>query len=231
MRCPNCAATNPDDASWCGQCFAAFKQARPDPRPAPTPAAPASPVVSVPAEPAGNLAHTSASESIQQLRTPGMRRRGDEVEWECTGCGEYHSIDQLHCDVCGASFADRFRPVEADVPPASWQLALVLSALTPGAGHVLLGRYGAGAARLLLFVVWLLGAFALRNGPGASAALVVAPLLLGVVALWVTALVDIQRLRSGRPVVLSNRALLWLVVAVVGMSLLGLFVAFVAISR
>jgi len=231
MRCPNCAATNPEHARWCGQCFVPLKQTEPDTEPVPTPVAPASPVVSVPAEPAGGPSSASPPQVIQQLRTPGMRRRGDEVEWECPRCGEYHSMDQLACDVCGASFADRYRPVEAEAPPVNWQLALVLSALAPGAGHVALGRYGSGLARLLLFVVWLLGAFALLSGAGSGAAFVAAPLLLGATVLWVTGLVDIQRLREGRPVLLSNRAFLWLVVAVVGVSLLGLFGAFVTISR
>jgi len=244
MRCPNCAATNPEHARWCGQCFvplqAESEQIAPDetaagaepvPEPVPTPIAPASPVVSVPAQPAGDGLSASPAEGVQQLRTPGMRRRGDQVEWECPRCGEYHSLDQLACDVCGASFADRYRPAMAEAPPVNWQLALVLSALAPGAGHVAIGRYGSGLARLLLFVVWLLGAFTVLTGAGSGAALVAAPLLLGVAVLWVTGLVDIQRLRDGRPALLNNRAFLWLVVAVVGVSLLGLFGAFLTVAR
>ncbi|CAN5741456.1 hypothetical protein BH24ACT14_BH24ACT14_23990 [soil metagenome] len=229
MRCPSCAASNPDDARWCGQCFVGLNQ--PEPEPPPAPVAPASPIVSVPAEAAGNAVQRSPATSIEQLRTPGMRRRGEQVEWECAHCGEYHSIDSLRCDVCGASFADRYRTTEAEAPQANWTLAMALSALAPGAGHVLLGRYGAGLGRLLLFVVWLLGAFALLNATGSGAALVAAPLLFGVAVLWVTGLVDIQRLRQGRPFLLSNRALLWLEVGVVGVSLLGLFTGFIRIAR
>lgn len=228
MRCPSCTASNPDDAGWCGQCFVGLNQPEPE-RPAPV--APASPVVSLPAEPAGNAIQTPSATSVEQLRTPGMRRSGKQVEWECAQCGEYHSMDNLRCDVCGASFADRYRTVEAEAPQPNWALALMLSAVAPGAGHVLLGRYGAGLGRLLLFTVWLLGAFALFNATGSGAALVAAPLLVGVAALWVTGLVDIQRLRQGRPSLLSNRALLWLVVGVVGLSLLALFAAFIRIAR
>jgi ribosomal protein L37E len=195
MRCAACGATNPEGASWCGQCYAPLGAPAPDAPPAAPPegAAPADA-----GEPAGS----------------GFRGQGDRLEWACLRCGAYNAIELTRCSVCGAGFAERYRSEEPP-RPVNWQAALGLSMLLPGAGHLSAGRVGSGAARALLFLVWLSGAILLAGETGAG--LAVAPLALGAALLWAGSVLDVVNLQRGRPEVLVGRTLLWLVIGVTGL--------------
>ncbi len=105
-----------------------------------------------------------------------------------------------------------------------------MSAFAPGAGHLAVGRYGSGWARLLLFVVWAVGAVML-SGAGARALGAIAPLLLGVVIVWVGSLVDLQRLQRGQEELLAGRRLLWLVIGVLLLLGIGFFVSLMGAAR
>lgn len=203
MRCRSCGATNPDSAQWCGQCLTRFDA------PAPSPA-----VATTTAPAAGTDEQTVASGNF--------RRRGEEIEWACPSCGEFNSIDLQNCAVCGTGFVEQFRAdeVEAD---HNWSQALLLSAAAPGAGHLAVGRYGQGSARLVLFLAWALGAVVLSGGGAPRAGLVVAPLALGALTLWSVTLLDVYRLGRGEAEVLTGRRLTWLVVAVLGLLIVGVF--------
>lgn len=208
LRCPSCGATNPESASWCGQCYADLG--------AEAPATPAPSTLAEPPQPTG-------TEVATELRD-GFRRGPDgALQWTCAACGEVNSLDVLACPVCGASLGERYEEAPAAVEH-SWGTVLGLSAVAPGAGHIAVRRHGSGVARLFLFVVWLLGGLVIAvSGEGGGGA--AAPLLLGALVLWAGSLVDLLRLRQGQSELLDGRALLWLVVGVLGLSLLGLFTA------
>lgn len=189
MQCRACGATNPDGAAWCGQCLARFGTAGPQ-----TSQAAASPTA--PAQP-------TSSESF--------RRVGDELQWACPQCSQFNGIDEPVCAVCGTPFVDRFRADEEPQPPRNWSQALAFSAVAPGAGHLAVGRYGSGWARLVLFVSWVIGALLMSSSGGARAGI---PLLLGAAVMWAGSLVDLQRLRGGQEELLVGRRLLWLVLGV-----------------
>jgi hypothetical protein len=83
----------------------------------------------------------------------------------------------------------------------------------PGAGHLLAGRTGTGSARLLLWLLWLVGGLSTARGAGdvrlAAPGLV---LLAGAAVLWAATLVDVRRLAAGDDAeLLAPRPLLWLV--------------------
>ena len=94
---------------------------------------------------------------------------------------------------------------------------MAFSAIAPGAGHIAVGRYGSGWARLVLFLSWLVGALLMSSSGGARAGV---PLLLGAAVMWGGSLVDLRRLQEGQEELLVGRRLLWLVLGV--LLLLGL---------
>lgn len=207
MRCPACGATNPDEAQWCGQCLRRF-----DRSPADVPAA----------DGAARSPAQAAAAPTPGTTSEGFRRQGDELQWACPSCGQFNDIDDLHCVVCGTAFTERFRAAQEPEPPRNWTAALALSAVAPGAGHMAVGRYGSGAARLILFLTWMAGALLLGVDGGAGAMLAVAPLLLGAVVVWAGTLVDLQRLSQAQEEFLVGRRLLVLVIAVLVLLGVGL---------
>ena len=227
MRCPDCGASNPDTARWCGQCYASFapEQAeaaeplgrsgglgqQPNPSEQPTPLVD-EPAVAPPAD--------VAAEAVSST---GFRRVGEDVEWECSTCGQFNSIDHLACAVCGTSVAARYEQPEAAAEPVNWNAVLALSVVLPGTGHYVAGRPGAGLARGLLYVVWLTGGLLLLITAGATATLPAVPLLLGALVIWAGTLVDLVNLQRGGRELLGGRVLLWLVVGVTVLLLLGAF--------
>lgn len=147
------------------------------------------------------------------------------MEWACPSCGQWNSVESLHCLVCGTPLSARYEATEdTDEPP--WTTALLLSVILPGAGHIAAGRIGSGIARAVLFAVWLGGGVLLSGGGSRSAVLVAAPLYLGAGALWLGSLVDLSALRSGGRELIDGRVLLWLVVTVLALSALAVMAAF-----
>lgn len=204
MQCAACGATNPDTAAWCGQCYQRFQAEPAAPAPVPPP---------------------SANGDAPRPLTPtteGFRRRDDVLEWSCSQCGHFNPMELQRCEVCGTSFVARFRESEP-AAPRNWNAALVMTAVAPGAGHLAVGRYGSGAARLLLFCSWMLGALLLLTSGGSGAVVVAAPLLLGALTLWALSLIDIYRLSNGDNEILVGRVQLWLVVGVLILLVLSLF--------
>lgn len=208
MRCPTCGASNPDSAAWCGQCYRRFDQEVAVETPSsngsggehtPPGAAP----VTQPPQRAGDTGGEAE----------GFRRVGDELEWECPECGSFNGIELTSCAICGTSFIERFRSDEPE-PERNWQAALLLSAVAPGAGHLSVGRYGTGAARLLLFAAWIVGALMLATSAGSGALIAATPLVLGALILWALTLLDVYRLQQGESEILAGRTFLWLVVGV-----------------
>jgi len=199
IRCPNCNATNPDSAPWCGQCYTSFAAPDPEPGPRPDP----SPAAATATAPAGTV------------RESGGFRRGedDRVEWACVNCGAYNDLDLTACQVCWTSFGARFEDATESQGPADYARARRSSAFLPGLGHYQLGQAGSGLARMVLFVIWLAGGIALVLA-GARGIIAALPLLFGGTVVYVASLLDLDRQRTGRPELLAGRTLLWLVVGV-----------------
>jgi len=222
-RCHACGATNADSADWCGQCYASLVTAD---EPAAPPESATAPTADAP-----TVSTTAAEEAAGSSpdMAEGFRRSGDTVEWQCPTCEDWNSVDALRCGACATPLSARWERRDADAAtPLSvrfdepWTAALALSAVIPGAGHIGLRRYGSGIARAVLFAVWLTGGVALLVSGGVFAG---APLLLGTALLWAGSLADVAALRAGRREILGGRALLWLVVGVLGLTVLALFAA------
>jgi hypothetical protein len=215
VRCPACGARNSDHADWCTQCYADLR--------GPVPAAETE---LEPAPPGG-------------VATPDLRGRGGRhpdatardvrtvdggVEWRCATCGGWTPLGAPRCGTCDAprqGFGDSTPPPAVD-RGARGRLVLA-SALLPGLGHLLTGRTGTGAARLILAVSWLLGAVAVLRSAGQV--LPAAPLLLGVAVIWAGSLRDVLALVDGGPELLTSRVLLWLTAGVILALLVTLVVA------
>lgn len=223
MRCAACGATNAASADWCTQCYAPLETRLP--------------AAGRGTGDAGDAGEEGQAGPAAEGRQPagtngssmeGFRTRDGAVEWECPACGTWTVVEELRCAACGTPVSARWehpdsRPAGPDPrfsPP--WTAALLLSAVVPGAGHIGLRRFGTGLARAVLFAVWVAGGVALWRAGGAVAG---APLVLGAVALWAGSLLDLRALRAGRRELLAGRALLWLVVGVLGASIVGAFVA------
>lgn len=159
----------------------------------------------------GTTAAASAATTAEPTSSESFRRVGDQLEWACPQCGQFNSIDDPACAVCGTPFVERFRADEEPEPPRNWSQALAFSAVAPGAGHLAVGRYGSGWARLVLFVSWIIGALLMSSSGGARAGV---PLLLGAAVMWAGSLVDLRRLQQGQEELLVGRRLLWLVLGV-----------------
>lgn len=141
MRCPNCGGLNPDNASWCGQCFVRFDE--------PAPRAVDKPPKSF------NLADLQEAPVIYDRGF--LRRQRELMGWQCHKCGKKNSMDRMDCEACGASLFESFGVETAppeDPPPKSSTVAAALS-LIPGAGHLYLGRIGEGVARAVIAAWWL----------------------------------------------------------------------------
>jgi hypothetical protein len=126
MRCLSCGATNPETASWCSQCYAAFETAE----------APSAPETAEPRSAPVETEGRSAPEPEVPPGPPaasGFRRRDDVLEWQCPLCDAYTSIEQLTCHACGTPLAARYARDEPAVEP-NWSAALALAVVVPGAG-------------------------------------------------------------------------------------------------
>jgi hypothetical protein len=246
MRCQQCAASNPDAASWCGQCFASFAEppavaqptSQPEAeqptedhasvmsqvgaaRPGPARARTSQPGVTLPD--GADAEQSDAEADVTEVSATGFRRRNGELEWLCVTCGQFNSVDLVSCAVCGTSMAARFEQPEERVEPSSWGAAFALSALLPGTGHYLAGRLGSAFARGLLYVIWLVGGLLLLLTAGRIAVIAAAPLFLGAFVVWAGTLYDLSALQRDDREVLAGRVLLWVVVGVTAMLLLAAF--------
>lgn len=225
MRCPQCGATNPDTATWCGQCLNRFDQPSAPPQAQQDAALPPAEEETFAIPDGGDVVAAETPAVPSPGATPaGFRREGDEVQWQCPQCDRYNSIDAQHCEVCGTAFLDKFKSEEVE-EPRNWTAALLMTALAPGAGHIAVGRHGSGVARLVLYLGWVIGAAAVAGFAGGRGALVITPLVLGALVLWAGSIVDVYRLQRGESELLGGRSLLWLVVGTLVLMGLGLFAA------
>ena len=245
MRCPSCGALNPAAATWCGQCLTRFAAADATSAvasdPPPSDAGPAS--AAEDGRPLDEASDPTASDedavhdaSLPDARVRDVRTVAGEVEWRCRVCDGWNALLLPACVTCG-TVREGFGAVPGAREPitTSVRALLLASAVCPGAGHVLAGRRGPGAARALLWVLWAGGARLLASAAGTGDAR--APglvLAVGAGVLWIATLRDTAALAgsartSGAPVDprpwLGGRALAILVAVVTGGLLLSLVLA------
>lgn len=240
MRCPSCNATNPDTATFCGQCYEKFSAPEPEPGALPTrevdpsasvdPAPLATPVpdwlvLSDSADlPLAQPADDTAGEERDAPAGSGsavigrFRAEDGSLGWTCGVCGEANPLEEFTCSVCGSRM-DAEEPDEG--PKVAWETARRIEMLAPGIGHIQAGVTGMGIARTGMVVFWAIGALALSGG-GASGLVTAVPFLLGIAAVWITGPGDLEAARMGRPPRLDARKFMYLVIGVlVGVIVLG----------
>ncbi len=154
-------------------------------------------------------------------QTGRIRRTDEGFDWQCDRCATWSPLEVSTCTVCGRPFraavgGESDGPELADVDP---RIALGLSMVLPGAGHLALGRTGTGLARLMLFCIWAFGAlsFAIQARDSEQSAIAAIPLALGALIMWGISLYDVQNLSAGRDEpLLDGRRMLWLVFGIFG---------------
>lgn len=248
MRCPSCGAANPDEASWCGLCFADLRPAPVEPEP---PTAETEDAVVLVAAP--ESLQVAAAAALDARTPPGaeaieavgieaaggaVRRVGDRLEWICATCATVNPMDSLTCTVCGASLAELFKTEGSEGSEAGKkdpEIATILSAILPGAGHFYAGRHGDGFARAVLFLTSFgfgIGLLAQTSGKkGAGLALVVeVPFFLAALGIWAVTLVDARSATRGGRQIITTQILFYTTLALTGLLVLGVLVLAMKLS-
>lgn len=224
MRCPTCAALNPESADWCSQCYVALRIETP--RPPSAPAEPATPPVPPPAvavpQPTSPAAGPGTEIALGEESSDGrFRRTEDGLDWRCAVCSEWNPLDLLSCAVCGAGFGRAVGATGAadDLTPMTEGTATVMTAVLPGLAHVMVGRSAAGYLRMALYVVLLLGGVLLVRAAASAGQSILPgiPMVIGALTVLVVSILEAPRLAGGDDTpILTGRFVLWLVVGVLG---------------
>jgi hypothetical protein len=124
----------------------------------------------------------------------------------------------------------REEPVRRDVSPKD---AVAWSLLFPGLGHRAVGRTTDGAVRGIVFALafgmaLLIGVAGVRSGPAFGVFLL---LLLSGLGIYVLSAVEAYRLASGGDLLVSSRALMWILVGVIFLAIVMLALAVVSATR
>jgi hypothetical protein len=229
-RCPDCGALVAADAEWCGQCFASLMepgaQPQPTPEPEPTPEPGPEPTPGPPSEAEPSMAvtqTTDASTAVGATEGPA---------WPCPVCGNRNAIELDVCAVCGTPFATLMRQDE-ERPQVDPKDALAWSLIFPGLGHRKVGRGLDGLARGVLFgmlfsMAILTGLSGVRSGMlfGLFALFMGLALLVYAGSAW-----EAYHLAEGGEPVVSARALLWVTVGVILLSVVVLALTVVTAVR
>ncbi len=102
MRCPDCGARNTASAAFCTQCLRRFDTVEPDgPGDPPAPAVTATPGSAIDEQSSPSAGEGDASRPFRTI--------DGEVEWRCSGCGEWNPLLVPQCAICGRALegADR----------------------------------------------------------------------------------------------------------------------------
>lgn len=217
LRCPECGASNPAGAHWCGQCLRRFDAAGTE----------------------NGSSFPTARRSSVRTRTVGgpviHTREGAEPVWACPACDSENPLSSDRCARCGSAFTSFFAPEPGAEtgPRASAQVALAASAVLPGAGHWVYREVPAAVARCLLYL-WALGMaiLLLARPPDSGRALVRgvgACFALSAAGIWALSMMEVMRLGGGdrRPII-PPKALTWLTAGLSTLLFLGLFGAIIA---
>ncbi|MFT5222614.1 MAG: ribosomal protein L40E [Glaciecola sp.] len=202
MNCPECNAHNPERATFCSLCHTNF-------------AAPAAVEFEAPLPPDAGPPTSGASATALHDR---FRKTDGGFDWRCERCQQWSPLQATTCRVCSQPFREAFAEQKPPpIPDASDAMVLALTALLPGLGHIATGRTGIGVSRLMLYLVFALGAamLQLQAAQTTASAVAVIPLALGALVVWISTMLDARSVTLGSErTVLPSRAYLWLLVAV-----------------
>lgn len=217
MRCPNCGARNPAEATWCTQCYARFEEATAvEPSPPEPPAPDGVTEIEATLEPGVVSAEDDGAPGAGPVEVGDVRQIDGVIEWRCGTCASWVALESELCAVCGAPRSGFGEAPRSEVPVGELDRGKVLgaAAIFPGVGHLLAGRTGSGLTRLLLGALWLLGGIwwlATTSTVGTAPGVI---LIVGTLVLWVASYLDVQALLAGRDEPFGLRGLLWSVVGV-----------------
>jgi ribosomal protein L40E len=202
VNCPECSAYNPEQATFCSLCHTNF-------------AARAAVELEATLPPDAGPPTPGASATAQHGR---FRKTDEGFDWRCERCQQWSPLQDATCRVCAEPFQEAFAEQKPQpIPDASDAMVLALTALLPGLGHIATGRTGIGVSRLMLYVVFALGAALLQSQAAqtTASALAVIPLALGALVVWLSTMLDARNVTVGSErTVLPSRAYLWLLVGV-----------------
>jgi hypothetical protein len=223
VRCPTCNATNPETATFCGQCYERFPPAAaatshtppadhpPDETdgPAAPGAAPSGPDTPWHGSPGPAGARDAAAETAVAVGRFALGEEG--LTWRCGICETTNAADAFVCSICGARMDAEAR--DPSTSPVDRDRAIGLDRVLPGLGHLRSGQVGMGSARLGIVALWFLGALALLSG-GPSGLLTALPLLIGMAVVWITGPADLAAALDGRTPRLDARRFMYVVIGV-----------------
>lgn len=247
-RCPNCGASNPENADWCSLCLERFpgpepaepespEPESPEPEPVPEPGPPGPPGPPDPATTAGVAGAGSTPPASPQTDAPATPRSSTDagtfrvteegIRWACPTCGTTNDLDRVACEVCGTTFAETVRP-KAERPPRDPGKAALFSLFFPGAGHAYVGMWGQAVARAVLSLWVLLVAVVGILDKKVPGSLIMA-LLFGLAALglWLVAAHDAFREASNdaAAVLLRGKRFLYVVLGLMALLFVAMLVA------
>lgn len=149
--------------------------------------------------------------------------------WPCPVCGARNPIELDACARCGTPFAALMReaPEAHAVEPKE---ALAWSLIFPGLGHRAAGRPLDGLARGVLFgmsfaMALLMGLAGVRSGPTFA---IFALFLVTALVVYAGSAFEAYRIAQGEDVLIGSRALLWVLVGLILLSVVMLALAVVS---
>ena len=159
---------------------------------------------------------------------------GEEgITWTCLRCETVNSMEARVCTVCGTTFAEAIQPEKKAGPKRDPKVAAAISLALPGAGHAYLGLWPEGVARAIIST-WVV-AITIFTGMQDAAQARMMSALFGFVGtgLWLVAAHDSYREAMGesRLVLLKRKFFLWLVLGLLGMSIVMIFVTALTAGR
>ena len=227
-RCPHCGASNPESAEWCSLCLERFVEPEPEPEPVVAAAEGAQAEVAVSeTATAVDVEDAPSAEPREPVERGAFTVSEEGITWRCATCGSDNSLEESICSVCGATFADTFRPPE-ERPARDPAKAALYSLFFPGAGHAYVGMWGQAVARGVLsawvLLVTLVGILD-RDVPGS----LIMALLFGLASLglWAVAAHDAYREAANESgqVLMRGRRFLYVVLGLMALLFLMMFIA------
>lgn len=168
------------------------------------------PTRSEPEAPGGHAGSASAGRT-----TTATGPTAKTAVWPCPVCDGRNPIELDACATCGTPFAALMRQ-ERRRSDVDRRDAFRRSLLFPGLGHRMAGRELDGFARGALFTMLAMATLLLGISGVASGAVRTLFLLYAsaTVAVWLMSAVEAARLAEGRDLFVPSRALLWITVTI-----------------
>lgn len=163
-----------------------------------------------------------------------FRQGSAGMEWACSLCQGWSSMDAQACATCQTPFVRSLAGPEQPeaAPEVPEGTALAATALLPGAGHWLVDRKGTAIMRGMVYLLFLIGGMMLfRAASNGLARLPGTFMLLGALTVLGASMFDVREAHARRSrELLSSRNMMWLVLAVLGLTAVGLTLTAFAVT-